>query len=372
MIKITLNNHKELENLHLSGIEKKIKLKLKEYKKKASPNLLQFLIYLENNLKTILCGNKSDLEKIIGEVEKNYYIAPSKLSKIITNREKHIDKSILSTYLQDYAKQHKIIKFLPSKAFTKVKHFEEEVKNLKSKWYGWKKILEDIFDYEKFTKEKLTWSAYDLVSAIDISVCPYCNRNYITTLISQDKRTRAVLDHYFAKSLYSYLSLSLSNLIPSCYVCNSSFKGDKDFYKNDAVYPYEEDFLNAAIFKTDFDDKIPYNYRYLLGISKEFKINFDIITLDKKLEEKIKNSIETFNLVDIYNTHRDVVSDLIRNAVVNNKTRIDEIYKSYGDIFKSKDEVMQSIYLNYLDDQNVGKRTLAKLTQDILREIGEL
>ncbi|MBR8644251.1 hypothetical protein KEH51_05205 [[Brevibacterium] frigoritolerans] len=67
-----------------------------------------------------------------------------------------------------------------------------------------------------------------------------------------------------------------------------------------------------------------------------------------------------------------MVSDLIRNAVVNNKTRIDEIYKSYGDIFKSKDEVMQSIYLNYLDDQNVGKRTLAKLTQDILREIGEL
>jgi hypothetical protein len=371
MIKIILSNRGNVERSHFNGLEKIVRSKIKGQKKGANKDLLKFLIYLETKVKIILCGEKRDLEKIIEEIEQNYFIAPSKLSKIIKNRKTKQDKNELSNYLQNYAKENNLINFLSQDAYKKVKDFKEEVENLsKVRWLGWKEILEDIFDYESFTKEKVNWNAYGLVSAIDINVCPYCNRNYITTLIKSDKRTRAVLDHYYAKSLYPYLALSLYNLIPCCYVCNSSFKGDKDFYKNEAIYPYDEDFSNAAVFKTDFNDTQPYDYKYLLGLSKEFKLKLSIVTLDDNLKKKIENSISTFELEDIYDSHRDYVRDLIRNAIVNNKSRIEEIYNLFrDDLFKSKNEVMQSMYLTYIDDQNVGKRSLAKLAQDILKEV---
>jgi hypothetical protein len=374
MIKIILSNRINMETSHLNGLEKIVRSKIEGQKKGANKDLLQFLIYLESKVKTILCGEKRDLEKIIEEIEQNYFIAPSKLSKILKYRERKKDKSELMNYLQTYAKEKNLINYLSLDAYKKVINFKTEVDNLsKVKWLGWKEILEDIFDYESFTKEKISWNAYDLVSAININVCPYCNRNYITTLINGDKRTRAVLDHYYAKSLYPYLALSLYNLIPCCYVCNSSFKGDKDFYKNEAIYPYEEDFSNAALFKTDFSDTEPYDYKYLLGLSKEFKLKINIVTSDDVLKNKIENSISTFKLENLYDSHRDYVRDLIRNAIVNNKSRIEEIYKLFsGDLFKSKNEVMQSMYLTYIDNENVGKRSLAKLAQDILKEIDVL
>jgi hypothetical protein len=130
--------------------------------------------------------------------------------------------------------------------------------------------------------------------------------------------------------------------------------------------------LGAATFKTEFNDKDSYDYRYLLGLSKEFKITFDINTQDAELEKKIKKTIHTFGLDRLYNTHQDFVRDLIRNGIVNNKSRIDEIYNKFGDLFNDREEVMQSVFLNYVDDQDLGKRPLAKLTQDICKELGLL
>lgn len=53
---------------------------------------------------------------------------------------------------------------------------------------------------------------------IGVTTCPYCNRSYIFT--SSKSGTRPQYDHYFPKSKYPYLALSMYNLIPCCSICN--------------------------------------------------------------------------------------------------------------------------------------------------------
>lgn len=372
MIKIILTNSSEIKNKHLNGLQSFVKNQIINKRRiTIDSNLINFLDFLESNVETILCGKKSELYRIISFIESNYFISNSKLSKTLGNRQRGVSRKEINKYLNKFAIETQLVNHLPPTAYFKVREFEEEVKNLSiHKWPGYEKVLEDIFDYKGFTQRTSGWSAYDLVSELDVSVCPYCNRSFVSILKSDNKRTRPVLDHYYAKSLYPYLALSLFNLIPSCYVCNSSFKGDTDFYRQEAIYPYEEEFSDFAIFKTDFNETEPYDYRYLLGISKKFQISIVNNATDKEIRNKINTSVETFALDSIYNKHQDVVRDLIRNAFVNNNSRIDEIYNSFPDLFKSREDVMQSLYLNFLDKQNTGKRPLSKLTQDICREMG--
>ncbi|USK92868.1 hypothetical protein [Rossellomorea marisflavi] len=374
MIRINLTDKSEIKTKHFNGLQSFVKNQIISKRSVTTdPNLIEFLDFLVSNVETLLCGNKSELQRIIHFIESNYFISKSKLSKILGNRKRGIKVRELNSYLINYAKETQLVNHLPSNAYLKVRNFKKEVNDLSIyKWPGFEKVLEDIFDYKGFTQKTKGWSAYDLVSELDVSVCPYCNRSFVSILKSENKKTRPVLDHYYAKSLYPYLALSLFNLIPSCYVCNSSFKGDTDFYSQEAIYPYEEEFSDFAIFKTDFNETEPFDYRYLLGISKEFQISIINSAPDKETRNKINNSVETFALDAIYNKHQDVVRDLIRNAIVNNTSRINEIYNSFPDIFNSREDVMQSLYLNYFDKQNAGRRPLSKLTQDICREMGLL
>lgn len=56
-----------------------------------------------------------------------------------------------------------------------------------------------------------------LIQDLGVTVCPYCNRNYIN---SRDKNLGCEFDHYYSKSRYPFFALTLSNLIPSCSTCN--------------------------------------------------------------------------------------------------------------------------------------------------------
>jgi hypothetical protein len=59
-----------------------------------------------------------------------------------------------------------------------------------------------------------------------LEVCPACDvSNYF---MRGQKATHTSLDHYLPKSRYPHFSCHPYNLIPVCYFCNSSVKGEKD------------------------------------------------------------------------------------------------------------------------------------------------
>lgn len=89
------------------------------------------------------------------------------------------------------------------------------------------RLVEKCFDYDRFAKKSTSWSAYALIDAIGVRICPYCHLHHVNYHMPSGKKgfsLRPPLDHYFPRSNYPYLAVSLSNLIPCCSQCNSGVK----------------------------------------------------------------------------------------------------------------------------------------------------
>ncbi|KAA9038630.1 hypothetical protein FW778_13845 [Ginsengibacter hankyongi] len=224
----------------------------------------------------------------------------------------------------------------------------------------------NAFYYEDYDK----WRAYELAKKIGITVCPYCNRTY-TFLLGNDsiKGTRFEYDHFFSKSAYPYLALSFYNLVPSCHVCNSNFKGFKEFSLKKNIHPYLEGFGQNIVFSIK-----PKNIGFINGKSEAYRIRFRKGNLSTWNGEKVKAAFEnitTFQLTKLYNMHKDYVDELIQKSIVYNEEYINELYARFsGSLFKNKEEVKKLIVSNYIDEEDYHKRVLSKLTTDISKELG--
>lgn len=187
------------------------------------------------------------------------------------------------------------------------------------------------FGYDNFCNSKKNWNAYELCKKLGITVCPYCNREYIFAVgNTKEKKTRPEIDHFYPKSDYPYLSCSLYNFIPSCHNCNH---GKRDF-EEDILYPYAEEFGKDIVFRAKYtQNDTPRNSSYL-DISN-MHIFFknrkcDVLETGKCLhikQVKAKHSIETFNLEHIYNEHKIELKDLHTRYRNYSKPKIDEITK---------------------------------------------
>ena len=200
---------------------------------------------------------------------------------------------------------------------------------------------------------------------LNIDVCPYCNRNFIFNFNKKDsKEATAQLDHFFDKSTYPYLSISLYNLVPSCSTCNQR-KSKKD--SKEIFYPYKESFNQNAKFvyggiKTNLD-------KQNIDFFDEKRIKLDIKHISE--ETKVKNHNEVFNIENLYENHKDIVKELLQKRVIYSDSYIDELFDRYsGILFSSKEELMRLITCGYISDDDINKRPLSKLIKDISEDLG--
>ncbi|PFF75828.1 hypothetical protein CN341_19730 [Bacillus cereus] len=251
--------------------------------------------------------------------------------------------------------------------------------------------INNIFDYGNFRDQygidkegKRMWGAYELVKQLKVSVCPYCNRQFITVSEpSEDEggRTRPQLDHFYSQSKFPFFSVSFFNLIPCCYVCNSNLKRDQEFSIDTHMHPYEnsfEDLVQFTVkFKAEKDDE-----DYL----KVWNSNTDLFSIDIKVNElkrvnyneeefynlykKIEKNRKTFKLKTLYNTHKDYVGEILVKSRTYNDDKINSLCKEFPDLFSTKEDLVRLVYSNYVDSSQFDKRVLAKLTRDITEEFG--
>ena len=218
--------------------------------------------------------------------------------------------------------------------------------------------------YKKFCKRKFgkNWA-----QAIGVTVCPYCNRSYIFT--SSKSGTRPQYDHYFPKSKYPYLALSMYNLIPCCAVCNG-LKHDENTYETPIVYPYKDSYGVKAMFEESGVDAD--NIESWLGTAKEYKIEIRYADdIEDELKGKIENAVATFKLEELYSKHSDYVRDILRTAHIYNDVYFEGLVTQYPDLFKNKKEAKNFVFFNYLEERDWGKRVLAKLTHDIAQKVSD-
>lgn len=276
------------------------------------------LKYLKTNIKKIVGGDLETLQKIINEV-----------SNEISKKYKKNDKK--------------------PKIYQAVKY-----------------IFVDRGYESKISTTSDTSIAYKLVENLGIKTCPYCNRNYISFVKTEKKKTRPQLDHFYPKAIYPFLACSFYNLIPSCSACNH-MKSDDDSYKDEKegnlVHPYN-------VKNSDFTFSYTFNNLDILKSIDEKNIRFEDeekikITLSTKYE---KNN-EYFQLKTIYQNHKDIVIELILKEINYPKSYIEELIKNG---FGTEAEIYRFIFSNYLKIDDLHKRPLSKLTRDIVEELGIL
>lgn len=183
-----------------------------------------------------------------------------------------------------------------------------------------------LLGFSSLEDKETKWNAFKLCDMLKISICPYCNRQYIYTTKKNDNGdwvARPQLDHFYVKSKYPFLSCSFFNLIPSCATCNGG-KNDKE---KETVYPYLESFNNSdgkkrAAFKVDVVQLE--NIRNLGTVDPDcdYKVILDIID---DSENHIAGSNEVFNLTDLYNQHQLELRDLISRYFSIDGSELDDL-----------------------------------------------
>lgn len=227
-----------------------------------------------------------------------------------------------------------------------------ELDSIKSKFCKNEKIRK-IFDYDNWLSND-KYNAYDLAKKLDIPTCPYCNRMYTKTVMGKagEKIIRPEFDHWFPKSEYPLLALSFYNLIPSCHICNSNVKGKTEFKLDTHFHPYNPSSNLKATFSYNhksYDD-------YKIKINTEDKFALD--------------SVEAFQLENIYQAHEDEVKDLIKIRQAYSDKYIEILNDSLKGVNLSKEEVYRLAFGVHYEDEKFDRRPLSKLKKDILTELG--
>ncbi len=218
----------------------------------------------------------------------------------------------------------------------------------------------DIDLYEEFINRKIR---IEHIKNLNISVCPYCNRNYIVNFEMQSNQiiSTAELDHFFPKSEYPCFAISIYNLVPCCHTCNH-IKSNKNI---NIFSPLDTSINDKILFKYT-----PKNSDYLHS-EEDFKLECDIF--EQSGENEIKNTLELFHIINIYQKHKDLILELIQKSQIYTESYIDELLQNYqGKIFNNREDLLRLIIGVYVDEKDINKKPLSKLLIDISKSLGLL
>jgi|JI10StandDraft_1071094.scaffolds.fasta_scaffold198239_2 hypothetical protein len=238
-----------------------------------------------------------------------------------------------------------------------------------------KNFVNNIIDYSIFKTH-----AYDIAKSLNVNTCPYCNRNYINTVI--DKKVehiiRPTFDHFFPQKLHPFLALSFYNLIPSCYFCNSSLKSSDPISIDTHIHPYKEGFDKDATFQVLISNlkpnkSDPENYSLFfadnmtpLSLNDRYRKIFGGVRGTKTLNE---GNVNLFKLDEIYQSHLDIVGELRVKADKLNSWYGKSIVKMFPLLNTNVEEFYQYYFGNYFNEKNFHRRPMAKLSKDVVSQL---
>lgn len=217
------------------------------------------------------------------------------------------------------------------------------------------KKLKLVYVHQKIMGKKLKGEEENinrfLIRELGLTVCPYCNRNYIN---NRGNKFSAQMDHFYSKDEFPWLAVSLYNLIPSCGACNH-IKGTKDFN----VHPF---------IKSDVEDN-EVKFSYQQTASDDVKVI--ISTTDER-----KGDIGTIKLEEAYSIHNlDVRNMLLREEKYSKKYReeLRQLLQTDGGIESqlslTDDEIDRMIYGDVIFEEDIKNVSLGKFRKDIYQEI---
>lgn len=309
------------------------------------------------------------------------------------NREKV--KEYLTLLKENYTK---ILTIKPDDMIPCIRKFEdiiprESLKNtIKQVRNGipFHKVIIEILGYNTNVNCKL--SVRNIFKSIGLRTCFYCNAQYA---IKYGAKATYQIDHFFPSSLFPYLSTSFFNFVPSCSSCNKN--------KTDKLIDEESESLanhlqwglwwsNEKSYDDTDTSEIEKSLDEITGIVPPNNVSFLInITPDgvKEYVERKKEindiSIEPsggggnfdsydsiFHLRSLYNEFKDGVQEIIWKSYAYSDSFVESNYKCLEDKIGGPDNLKRFILGIYPGDNDIHKRPLTKLLQDVARQLGLL
>lgn len=216
-------------------------------------------------------------------------------------------------------------------------------------------IIKRVFPYDNYRGNP------EFISSLikyGLKVCPYCNQNPIG-IITRPSNQLALfeLDHFYPRSRYPYLSLSFSNLIPVCGICNGPLKSDKDFKINTHFNP----------FHNSLDQHI------------NFKLASPILESSDEIEILAEQDSYYLHIRDLEIAKRyeiisgDLIFDFVQNLRNHSERIRGSIFSQFVRLFKNRNESKHRLFKNLqvpLDPRDINKYPLSKVKRDICIQMG--
>lgn len=221
----------------------------------------------------------------------------------------------------------------------------------------YKKVVDAMrYDYVQETIYK------NVIKKLGIRTCVYCNAQYAFSYsLGKENFINYEIDHWMPKSKYPYLCTSFFNLQPSCPKCNK-MKSQRDDILPFCLFTHNAEDLNPFEFSVDNG-----SCAMFLATNDKEKLRISFKAKDEQLGENMNN---LFHITTQYQAHKDIVEELIWKQKIYNHIILD----IYRDSFKSLDfrnsDFNRFILSNYDMEEDILKRPLSKMMQDIAKQLG--
>jgi hypothetical protein len=179
------------------------------------------------------------------------------------------------------------------------------------------------------------------------------------------------LDHFIPKNSYACFSVSLFNLIPSCYSCNTKFKGQQEFDVTDELSK-----ISPSSKKYDLDKsiefKLNFNIDKYLKNRTENKNVIDIKVTNLNSDNNIDKFLDMFNLKGRYEFHKSISDDLLNKRKIYSDSQLNEIEKIFFDnkIRIDKETLKKQIFGSVIFEKEDTNEPFEKYKKDIAKQLG--
>ena len=243
-------------------------------------------------------------------------------------------------------------------------------KNVPELYKALNKELEDnVFCYKAW-REKAHANAVMREFVKRVKVCPYCNADsvYVLEVDERDKTYKSAFDHFYPKSRYPFLGLSLYNLIPSCHRCNSTFKQDRYAEALETYHPYVDDLDDVSRFVLVDLDEIQKGNEPIGG---KRAIQLRSLTKDGKpskvCETRLKQYKALFGVDVVYSTFfTEEAREALQLGQVMNEEHLNEIKAWFMKSGLPGVDPWQLMFGTPLDRSQIDRHWLSKLKLDVL------
>lgn len=201
---------------------------------------------------------------------------------------------------------------------------------------------------------------------LGIKSCVYCNAQFAVTI---DKASSKYIGHYdldhnLPKSKYPFLATNFFNLVPCCGHCNST-KNNTDIRFR--LYLTDEQNLEPLRFEIDETKLV----RYLTTLDRDdIDVQLkDLVRYPAGEKTMAKIFDERFHINSLCKEHRDVIEELLWKYKIYNQSYISMLEQQFSLLFPSDVNFNRFLLGNYDRPEDIHKRPMAKLIQDIARQL---